>query len=251
MDYLATNKQLRKQVETLQKYLVQVVEHSDIEVRDHEICERIWKKEKQQLKLQIQILKQGGKIENTNLGNVSTVDNGTIINNSKEISYGELETSVIHLTNERDHLKDKVNALSAKLGIQPNYNEKNSSNSNDIVNEIIPQDANNNYSNGIKLDQKKETPREPDNSSNRNKNDKNVNDEIIMQRIIDENTELHNKIELYDKQLEDAKIAVLKAAAVIKELNKDIDHERKQKEEYKTAFEELELKLKRTTSSTK
>ena len=47
MDYLATNKQLRKQVETLQKYLVQVVEHSDIEVRDHEICERIWKKEKQ------------------------------------------------------------------------------------------------------------------------------------------------------------------------------------------------------------
>ena len=52
-----------------------------------------------------------------------------------------------------------------------------------------------------------------------------------MQRIIDENTELNNKIELYDKQLEDAKIAVLKAAAVIKELNKDIDHERKQKEE--------------------
>ena len=72
-----------------------------------------------------------------------------------------------------------------------------------------------------------------------------------MQRIIDENTELHNKIELYDKQLEDAKIAVLKAAAVIKELNKDIDHERKQKEEYKRACEDLKLKFKKTTSNTK
>ena len=53
----------------------------------------------------------------------------------------------------------------------------------------------------------------------------NNKDEIIMQRMTDKKILNNNKIELYDKQLEDAKIAVLKAAAVIKELNKDIDHE--------------------------
>ena len=37
--------------------------------------------------------------------------------------------------------------------------------------------------------------------------------------------------------------SVLKAAAVIKELNKDIDHERQQKEEYKSTCEELQMKL--------
>ena len=67
----------------------------------------------------------------------------------------------------------------------------------------------------------------------------------------DENTELNNKIDIYDKQLEDAKVAVLKAASVIQKLNKDIDHERKQKEAYKTTCEELKQKLKERLDSSR
>ena len=55
MEYLDTNAELKRQVTTLQKYLMQVVEHSEMEVQDHEINERIWRKEKMQLKAQIKI----------------------------------------------------------------------------------------------------------------------------------------------------------------------------------------------------
>ena len=57
MEYLDTNAELKRQVTTLQKYLMQVVEHSEMEVQDHEINERIWRKEKMQLKAQIKILR--------------------------------------------------------------------------------------------------------------------------------------------------------------------------------------------------
>ena len=55
MEYLDTKAELKRQVTTLQKYLMQVVEHSEMEVQDHEINERIWRKEKMQLKAQIKI----------------------------------------------------------------------------------------------------------------------------------------------------------------------------------------------------
>ena len=44
----------------LQKYLSTVLEHSEIEVQDHQISERIWNKEKSQLQEQIRILQ--GKV---------------------------------------------------------------------------------------------------------------------------------------------------------------------------------------------
>ena len=52
MEYLDTNAELKRQVTTLQKYLMQVVEHSEMEVQDHEINERIWRKEKMQLNVE-------------------------------------------------------------------------------------------------------------------------------------------------------------------------------------------------------
>ena len=170
------------------------------------------------------------------------MENFDVNNSSMAVSHSELESSIINLTSERDSLKETVHMLSAKLGIEPNVinNNNNTSNkkawyniwSNEEDRKRSP-NGNDEQNKNDKVDQKKEI----DVDQNNNK------DEIIMQRIIDENTELNNKIELYDKQLEDAKIAVLKAAAVIKELNKDIDHERQQKEEYKSTCEELQMKV--------
>ena len=242
MEYLDTNAELKRQVTTLQKYLMQVVEHSEMEVQDHEINERIWRKEKMQLKAQIKILKNGGTIEDMDDDDGNLLENFDVNNSSMAVSHSELESSIINLTSERDSLKETVHMLSAKLGIEPNVinNNNNTSNKKAWYNIWSNEEdrkrslnGNDEQNKNDKVDQKKEI----DVDQNNNK------DEIIMQRIIDENTELNNKIELYDKQLEDAKIAVLKAAAVIKELNKDIDHERQQKEEYKSTCEELQMKL--------
>ena len=101
--------------------------------------------------------------------------------------------------------------------------------------------ANNTNGNSVATDEEEDTE---SNIDNINRSESKVTEERVLARIIDENTELNNRIDIYDKQLEDAKVAVLKAASVIQKLNKDIDHERKQKEAYKTTCEELKQKLK-------
>ena len=119
MEYLDTKAELKRQVTTLQKYLMQVVEHSEMEVQDHEINERIWRKEKMQLKAQIKILKNGGTIEDMDDDDGNLLENFDVNNSSMAVSHSELESSIINLTSERDSLKETVHMLSAKLGIEP------------------------------------------------------------------------------------------------------------------------------------
>ena len=125
MEYLDTNAELKRQVTTLQKYLMQVVEHSEMEVQDHEINERIWRKEKMQLKAQIKILKNGGTIEDMDDDDGNLLENFDVNNSSMAVSHSELESSIINLTSERDSLKETVHMLSAKLGIEPNVINNN------------------------------------------------------------------------------------------------------------------------------
>ena len=110
MEYLDTKAELKRQVTTLQKYLMQVVEHSEMEVQDHEINERIWRKEKMQLKAQIKILKNGGTIEDMDDDDGNLLENFDVNNSSMAVSHSELESSIINLTSERDSLKETVHA---------------------------------------------------------------------------------------------------------------------------------------------
>ena len=90
---LAENAELRRQVDMLQKYLSTVLEHSEIEVQDHQISERIWNKEKSQLQEQIRILqgKSGNVADNAVSPQASDSDDF-------KASNSELEESINSLT---------------------------------------------------------------------------------------------------------------------------------------------------------
>lgn len=238
---LAENAQLRRQVDMLQKYLSTVLEHSEIEVQDHQISERIWNKEKSQLQEQIRILQASG------VNTANTVANQSSDDDNFELSRSELEESIIRLTKERDELRENVKSLTSQLTTAA------IDGLNDRKNNFDKTPSDQNFSDAAKSsiiggnDEPTADRKEVDveeSEGNVNRPESSVTDERVLARIIDENTELNNKIDIYDKQLEDAKIAVLKAASVIQKLNKDIDHERKQKEAYKNTCEELKQKLK-------
>ena len=107
---LAENAQLRRQVDMLQKYLSTVLEHSEIEVQDHQISERIWNKEKSQLQEQIRILQgKGGNTADNALARKASVDDDF------KASRSELEESIIRLTKERDELRENVKTLTSQL----------------------------------------------------------------------------------------------------------------------------------------
>ena len=239
---LAENAQLRRQVDMLQKYLSTVLEHSEIEVQDHQISERIWNKEKSQLQEQIRILQ--GKSGNVADNAVSPQASG---GDEFKASNSELEESIIRLTKERDELRESVKTLRSQLntvaidGLNDRKNNYDEAPSDQNSNNTAGTSASNTNGVSVTTDEEEDTE---GNIDNINRSESKVTEERVLARIIDENTELNNRIDIYDKQLEDAKVAVLKAASVIQKLNKDIDHERKQKEAYKTTCEELKQKLK-------
>ena len=239
---LAGNAQLRRQVDMLQKYLSTVLEHSEIEVQDHQISERIWNKEKSQLQEQIRILQ--GKSGNVADNAVSPQASG---GDEFKASNSELEESIIRLTKERDELRESVKTLRSQLntvaidGLNDRKNNYDEAPSDKNSNNTAGTSASNTNGVSVTTDEEEDTE---GNIDNINRSESKVTEKRVLARIIDENTELNNRIDIYDKQLEDAKVAVLKAASVIQKLNKDIDHERKQKEAYKTTCEELKQKLK-------
>ena len=239
---LAENAQLRRQVDMLQKYLSTVLEHSEIEVQDHQISERIWNKEKSQLQEQIRILQ--GKSGNVADNAVSPQASG---GDEFKASNSELEEPIIRLTKERDELRESVKTLRSQLntvaidGLNDRKNNYDEAPSDKNSNNPAGTSASNTNGVSVTTDEEEDTE---GNIDNINRSESKVTEKRVLARIIDENTELNNRIDIYDKQLEDAKVAVLKAASVIQKLNKDIDHERKQKEAYKTTCEELKQKLK-------
>ena len=223
---LAENAQLRRQVDMLQKYLSTVLEHSEIEVQDHQISERIWNKEKSQLQEQIRILQ--GKSGNVADNAVSPQASG---GDEFKASNSELEESIIRLTKERDELRESVKTLRSQLntvaidGLNDRKNNYDEAPSDQNSNNTAGTSASNTNGVSVTTDEEEDTE---GNIDNINRSESKVTEKRVLARIIDENTELNNRIDIYDKQLEDAKVAVLKAS-MIQKLNKDIDHERKRK----------------------
>ena len=116
-----------------------------------------------------------------------------------------------------------------------NYDEAQSD-----PNSMIGTSANKTNGNSVATDEEEDTESNIDNA---NRSESKVTEERVLARIANENTELNNRIDIYDKQLEDAKVAVLKAASVIQKLTKILITKESRKA-YKTTCEELKQKLK-------